>query len=470
MRRRLAVSYIGLAVLLLMVLEIPLGILDAKRERALAAEGAERQATAMAVSASPALVSGRTGDLASLVEQYRAQAGGEVSIFDSSGRAVARSLNRSDSDAAGDGAGLLRIALAGKAADEFGADEGQAWVRAAAPVYSGSVLEGAVLIGLPATSTERRVHEIWISLGAVGAALVGLALVVGLLMARSLTRPLSRLQATAAAFATGDLDARAPISGPAEVEAVAREFNRMGGHLRELIGAQSRFVSEASHQLRSPLTALRLRLENLEEELDGTHAVEMAAARREVARLSRIVDGLLVIGRAEGETPPTAPVDVGRVIGDRCEAWSALAEERLVQLESRVELPPARKAALVPGDIDQILDNLMANAIDAMPEGGRLVVSAAGSAGGPWTIHVTDEGPGMSDEDRRRAFDRFWQGPGASAGRSGLGLAIVRQLAVRNGATVELRPADPHGIDATVVLPPDVVLETTVGKDMTKVR
>jgi signal transduction histidine kinase len=108
---------------------------------------------------------------------------------------------------------------------------------------------------------------------------------------------------------------------------------------------------------------------------------------------------------------------------------------------------------LVSGDLEQILDNLLANALDAVGDGGRVELSVRGAQGRQVEIHVVDDGPGMSEEERLRAFDRFWQGPDAGPGRSGLGLAIVRQLAARNDAYVELRQADPAGIDATVVLP-----------------
>ncbi len=110
-------------------------------------------------------------------------------------------------------------------------------------------------------------------------------------------------------------------------------------------------------------------------------------------------------------------------------------------------------ALLAPGDVDQILDNLLANALDASPEGGRIRVELVGTEPGWLELHVIDEGPGMSENDRRRAFDRFWQGAGTQGGHSGLGLAIVRQLAVRNDASVQLRPAEPNGLDAVLRMP-----------------
>ena len=143
-------------------------------------------------------------------------------------------------------------------------------------------------------------------------------------------------------------------------------------------------------------------------------------------------------------------MDLEDVIDDRCEAWSALADERRVQLFSDYRVAGRPIGTLVPGDLDQILDNLLANALDASPEGGRIRVELTGTDPGWVEVHVVDEGPGMGAEERKRAFDRFWQGPGTQGGNSGLGLAIVRQLVVRNQASVELRPAQPRGLDVVI--------------------
>jgi signal transduction histidine kinase len=109
-------------------------------------------------------------------------------------------------------------------------------------------------------------------------------------------------------------------------------------------------------------------------------------------------------------------------------------------------------ANLVPGDLEQILDNLLANALDASREGTRITVSVEADRSRTIRVHVTDQGPGMTEEERIRAFDRFWQGPNSNGGHSGLGLAIVRQLASRNRASIELHQAAPAGLDAVLSL------------------
>jgi signal transduction histidine kinase len=454
-RRRLVVSYIGLVVLVLVILEVPLGLLAARHERGLTLDQAERDAAGLAVLAGEVMEGQPSSQLSLLATRYRNQSLGEVIVLDRTGRVIATAEgdNDTDRDASGDGAALVSLALAGRTVSAWGTDEGSPWAGAAAPIMADNRIAGAVLIGIPADSTEDRIHKIWLALGLFGIGTIVFTVVVALLLARSLTRPLALLEGSVAEFAGGRLDARADEEvGPLEIRTLAGEFNTMASRLHDLIEAQNRFVSDASHQLRSPLTALRLRLENLEASADRDSAEGIAAAGREVSRLSRIVDGLLALGRASASPGDKRLVGVAGVVAERCEAWSALAEERSITLVGRVDGARDEGAVLVPGDLEQILDNLLANAIEAVPPGGSVRVAVIPGEGRRLEVHVVDDGPGMSEADRRRAFDRFWQGPATGPGSSGLGLAIVEQLVHRNDATVELRQADPTGLDAVVVL------------------
>jgi signal transduction histidine kinase len=452
MTRRLVLSYVGLALLILVMLEVPFGILAQRHERDMAASQAEREATGLAAVASEDVEHGRRSDLAGLVARYQSRTGGEVAVVDPAGVALAASGTDADNDAAKEDHSLVQAALSGQSSSTFAADEGRPWVASAVPISADNHPLGAVVLGVQAGPTEDRIHGIWLALGAFAAAILALTTVVGLLLARSLARPLARLESRVRRLGEGDLTARALENGPPQVRSLAHQFNQMAGRLAELVDAQNRFVADASHQLRSPLTALRLRLENLEAGADPAAADGIAAAAEEVQRLTRIVDGLLTLSRVGADEPERRPIDVGAVIEGRCEAWAALAAERQVDLNPDVAGPAGRTVLLVPGDLDQILDNLLANALDASPEGTRISVELLAPDGTHVELHVTDEGPGMSADDRRRAFDRFWQGPGSNGGHSGLGLAIVRQLAARNNASAELRQADPAGLDAVITL------------------
>ena len=451
MTRRLLVSYIGLALLILVMLEIPLAVLAQRHERDLSANQAAREAAGLAGLATEDLEQERAADLAALANTYRSSTGGEVAIVGRSGTVLASSSQDADTDASREWVRLVRSALAGSPASSFASDEGKPWAAAAAPVVSEGSTAGAVLLIIPASATEHRIHDLWLGLALFAAGVLVVTAVGGLVLARSLSRPLAKLGSAVGELGAGDLAVRAEEDrGPPQIRMLATEFNHMAGRLSELRSAQTRFVADASHQLRSPLTALRLRLENLEAASPPEAAEGMAAAGREVQRLSRIVDGLLTLSRASEEEPRREPIAIGEVIAQRCDAWAALAEEKQVDLTGVSDGTDA-VAALVRGDLDQMLDNLLANALEATPQGGCIRVGMDSPRDGKAVIHVTDDGPGMSEADRRRAFDRFWQGSGSSRGRSGLGLAIVRQLAARNDLTVELRPVEPHGLDAVIV-------------------
>jgi signal transduction histidine kinase len=298
----------------------------------------------------------------------------------------------------------------------------------------------------------------------------------GAALARWATRPIDDVRRAATQLGAGDLSARAAVdSGPPEVRELAASFNRTAARLEELVTAQEQFVADASHQLRTPLAALRLRIERVQEDSAAQQGLleelgagddhlgrDLAAALDETDRLARLVDGLLLLARAERGDPlaERAPIPLASVLAERRSHWEALAVPREVEIVTE----PSDVSVLATRDrLTQILDNLVTNALDASPEGSRIRVSgrAAGgsNAGDAVEIHVVDQGPGMTSADREHAFDRFWRSerePRSATealGGSGLGLSIVRKLARADGGEVELRPAPGGGLDAVVVLP-----------------
>ncbi len=459
MRRRLVLSYLFLVLAVLVVLEVPLGVLAASHDKATMAAQAEREATGLSILVAEDFEQHIASQVPTLASQYRLRTGGEVMVVQAPHRVLAAAGTDRDDDSAGLDGRMLARALHGEASSAFEVDEGRAVAVAAVPMSIEAQSRGAVLLDVPAGSAVATARETWLLLGVFGAGVMVVATVVAVALARSVSRPLAQLEEAVGRLGRGDLQARAADgSGPPEVRSLATQFNRMAARLTDLLEAQNRFVADASHQLRSPLTALRLRLENLEAGEQGRASQGLAAAGRELQRLSRLVDGLLVLTQSSSEHPGTAPVDVGRVIAERCDAWSALADERDVGLVQGALPDRPAVADLVPGDLDQILDNLLANALDACPPGARIVVRLATEGPGLANLHVTDSGPGMPSEDRERAFERFWQGaskpgPGAPAtakATGGLGLAIVKELAVRNNLEVQLLEAPGGGLDAVV--------------------
>jgi len=209
-----------------------------------------------------------------------------------------------------------------------------------------------------------------------------------------------------------------------------------------------------SHQLRTPLAALRLRLDLLAADTDPATGHELVGALDELARLSRLVDGLLAVARAENIVPVPTAVDVAEVASERVVAWHPVADDRGIALEapgagSAVGSTRARASVLAwigEGHLEQVLDNLIANALDALGAGGHVTVTAAVTTAGA-RITVADDGPGMNAEDRERAFLRFTT---SNPNGTGLGLAIVHRLVTSNGGTARLTETPGGGL--TVVL------------------
>ena len=452
MRKRLVVSYITVAALILLVLEVPLGIVYARHERDVASAGLQRDAAAVATLAEEGVERHDNATLASLAARYRTVGGADVEILGGNGAVLV---------AAGSDEGELATGAVHSRVESIlnGGSEGVEHLGdgdelfALAPIGSTVPPAGAVIVTEPDTQVNRRVHAAWVALGLLAAAVVAAVAGLGLVVARSVIGPLTDLERAALRLGRGDLTARAAATGPPEVQALGLAFNDMAARLEELVAAQHAFIADASHQLRSPLTALRLRLENVAAAPAGADTTEIDAVLGEIDRLSRVVDGLLLLARSEGRRPAREVVDLGEIAAERRDAWAALAEEAGIRLDFE---DPGRLVAawFVPGHLEQILDNLLANAVEATPSGKgvRLVVE---TAGGRSEVHVIDEGRGMAEEERVHAFDRLWRGAGSRPGSgSGLGLAIVRQLARASGAEVELRVADGGGVDAVVTAAP----------------
>jgi signal transduction histidine kinase len=450
--RRLLAGFVSLTLFVVVVLEVPLGVTYARREeRALRAD-VEHDAVVLASLAEDRLEGTDTTDLAPAVTRYTRDTGARVVIVDRDGIAIVDTEPPSPGVRSFRSRPEIGTALEGRVASGIRHSDtlGGEFLYVAVPVASGGRVHGAVRVTYPAETMRARVRRTWLTLAGIAAVSLAAAVALGWIVARSVVRPLTRLQAATNSLGRGDLSARAPVDGgPAEVRELARDFNVMARRLEELVSAQDAFVADASHQLRSPLTALRLRLEMLGTDGEQAAPADVAAAIDEVHRLSRVVDGLLALARVERPRGDEAGVvDAGDMLREREEAWRALALERDIRLvtdaETGLELLASRDRAV------QVLDNFLANALDAAPAGSTVTL-AASPADGMVELHVVDEGAGLSDEERGRAFDRFWRGGAAAGdlGGSGLGLSIAAKLANADGATVELRPATPTGVDAT---------------------
>lgn len=454
MSRRLLASFLTLTVLVLVVLEVPLGITFANRERDRLATEIERDAVVLSSFVEDALQDQLPVDEATVVT-YADETGARVIVVDAGGIALVdtdgtqapgrRFVTRPEIIEALAG----RVATGTRHSDSLGTD----LLYVAVPVASSGRVWGAVRVTYPTGEVDRRVNRYWWTLAGVAGVSLAAATVLGLVLARSVSTPMHRLGRVALALGRGDLHARVgSIGGPPVVRSVARVFDDMAGQLDELVAAQDAFVADASHQLRNPLTALRLRLEIIRRDVGPDGQDDLEGALDEVARLSRLVDGLLVLARSgsEGAPGPPSPIDLAVVVRERHAAWSPLAEERVVTLALVAD--ELGRATATEDNVRQVLDNLLANALDAAPAESSIELQMA-VVDDFVEIHVVDEGPGLSDEERGRAFDRFWRATSTPSGRlggSGLGLAIVRKLVAADGGHVELRRAESGGVDAVV--------------------
>jgi signal transduction histidine kinase len=190
-----------------------------------------------------------------------------------------------------------------------------------------------------------------------------------------------------------------------------------------------------------------LRLDVLAADADDDIASELAAAQEEIGRLSRLVDGLLAVARAENAVPRPVPVRVDEVVADRVAAWNPVAQDKQVTLTGRC--PAGLTAHLGSGDLEQVLDNLLANALDAVGEGARVRIEGHARRDRV-LLAVADDGPGMSASAREAAFRRFGhaEGPG-----TGLGLAIVHRLVTANGGVARLEDTPGGGLTVVLELP-----------------
>ncbi|ULR52428.1 HAMP domain-containing sensor histidine kinase [Streptomyces deccanensis] len=312
---------------------------------------------------------------------------------------------------------------------------------------------GAVRIVFSTDHLTYRLWTIWGFRAALAVLVLLAAAGIGVFAARRLTAPLRQLNEMASKMSDGDLTARSPVTGPQETQTLARTLNQAGERLDTLIASQRIFVADASHQLRTPLTALRLSLDNIADGVDDEFVREdVEQATAEVVRMSRLVNGLLVLARAEAKVTAAEPLSLRDVIQERLDVWRPAADERGVTITLRGSADGRPLVLASPGHLDQVLDNVLSNALEVSPDGATITVSVE-TRGDEVVLSVLDEGPGMSDAEKSRAFDRFWRGQGLTGkSGSGLGLAVVKQLVTDDNGTVALKDAPGGGLCVALTL------------------
>ncbi len=440
MNRQLIRSYILLVAVAIFLFTVPVAFTLTKQLRDDTAVSVLREAKTMA------LLLGN-GDrtscdaLEQMAEAYRAETPGKVEATPTNG--CVPKLPRPANDTA-----LARALKGEKPEPDWGADfiwgkELVVTVPSGASDQSG----GAVRIVYSTSDMTGRLWQIWGFRAGLAVLVLAAAAAIGAVAARRITAPLRELNAMASRFSDGDLTARSAVTGPTETQTLARTLNQAGERLDTLIASQRIFVADASHQLRTPLTALRLSLDNIADGVDDEFVREdVEQATAEVVRMSRLVNGLLVLARAEAKVTAAEPLSLPDIVNDRLAVWRPAADERGVTVALGGSADGRLLVLTSPGHLDQVLDNVLSNALEVSPDGGTITVRME-TRGDEVVLSVLDEGPGMSDPEKSRAFDRFWRGQGLT-GRSGsgLGLAVVKQLVTDDGGTVTLRDAPGGGL------------------------
>jgi signal transduction histidine kinase len=309
---------------------------------------------------------------------------------------------------------------------------------------------GLVVLARSAQPLDRWLMMLWSGLTFSALIAIGVAALVGWSLARWIARPLTGLAAAARDIGVGRVQIHADdAGGPKQVREVAAAFNDMVGKIGALIEAQRGMTADVSHQLRTPLAAMRLRVELLCEDTEESQRGELLAMLAEMDRLSRLVDGLLAVARAEAVVSAPTPTDVAEIGAARIAAWRPVAAERGVALEIAAAAAPI--AAITPGHLEQLLDNLIANALEAVPPGGRVRLEVSRTPAQA-VLRIVDSGPGMTADQRAHAFGRFVTDRGQSGG-TGLGLAVVGRLVATDRGCAKLEETQGGGLTVEICFP-----------------
>jgi signal transduction histidine kinase len=461
LRTRLVTTAAYLLVVMAITLAIPLGANIEGRAVSEFRSSVMSNAAILAARVSDMVVAAEARDLRSMgriAEETSDQTEARVVIVDGRGEVL---VDTSEIAAVGEryatrGRPEFSVALfEGRidARERFSDAVGDDLVVVSVPVVDHNRVVGAVRMSQAMGVVNESVWRSRLGLGLLALAIVLVGLGVAWFLADTLVRPVRRLETAASRLEMGELEARADEEGPREISSLARSFNRMAAALSANLHAQRDFLANASHQLRTPLTGLRLRLEALGEQDSPLVKDQAAKAEKEVDRLNLLVDDLLALARASSDRGTGSEVDLSMSAREAAERWRGPAQEK----HQSIELDAAEGVAAWtdPSDVAHILDNLIENAIRYGPADTAISVGVRSRNGTP-LLSVSNDGPGMATEERDHLFERFYRGStGKQTGPgTGLGLAIVAELARRWNGKASL--ADGPGTRIEVTLGPTI--------------
>jgi signal transduction histidine kinase len=332
-------------------------------------------------------------------------------------------------------------------------------VLATAGVRRDGELVGAVVAAVDTSVTARGVASAWLWVGLGSLALLTLAVLVARGLTRWVLRPLNGLEQAVAEMTEGVSGPPANVAGPPELRHFTAAFNNMSQVVRASIDRQRRLVADASHQLRNPLAAVRLRADTLEDCVTESGLSTYRSMTAELDRLENLLHQLLRLARAEEisgsrsaglATAVTERTDLADVVTERVTFWQPVAERRNQQLHN-LSQHPGPVVQLARHDVEQLLDIAMDNALRYAGEGTAVTVSTV-RTDHTVDLVVSDDGYGLAEPDLSKAVNRFWRGQENTAG-TGLGLAIAAEITAGHGGTIALENAPEGGLLVRFRLP-----------------
>ena len=450
---RVRIVLVVLSLLAIAALAFPLALSLADRRTATLAAERDQQLAALADAAAIP-----DAPLQSLVDRYYDVYGEGLLIIDSDGRTLAsHGLGVSEPGVAAAGNHALVDAPASRWGRILPWDRGR--LLAAAGVRSDGELVGAVVMAVDPTGAARAVAIgwLWVAVGCVG--LLILAAVVGLALTRWMLRPLTGLERAVAEMTEGIAGQPADVAGPPELRHFTSAFNTMAQVVRASLDRQRRLVADASHQLRNPLAAVRLRADTLEDYVAEAGWPTYSSMTAELDRFENLMEQLLRLARAEQvsgsrkvglSTAAAESADLTDVIEERVSFWQPVLDGQDQQLRNRSD---HRGLAVQLGrhDVEQLLDVALENALRYAGQGTTVTVSTE-QTGDTVDLVISDDGCGLPDEDMSRAAARFWRGHDDGSG-TGLGLAIAAEIAAGHGGTIGVQRAPEGGLLVRYRLP-----------------
>lgn len=419
MRRRLIVLFLSVSTLVAVAFVVPLGFVVRRTAEDRAIDAARADAAAVV----PALVSeGTITQIASAIGATDAGREGRMSVMTSQGWTIGEAVESERVDAALEAG-----------ASSIGPVDGGFEIVAAVATGPGEL--SAVRVFVEESTLRQGQWRAWGALAGVGVVLVGISVVVADRLSRTIVRPTKTLAAAAKRLGDGDLATMVDPEGPPELVELASTFNELGSRVGSMIDRERELVAELSHRLRTPLTKLRMRVEQVEDR-------ELAdSLLGDIDDVTEVVNAL--IAEARGSLDSAERCEAGRVVIERAEFWSVLAEDqhRPWRFEQgRGPLPVAVGESDLAAALDVVLENVFAHT----DEGAALAVGF-GSASGMARIWVDDGGEGILVADTVRGA--------STAGSTGLGLDIARRTAEDAGGSLEIGVSDLGGASVTILLP-----------------